>query len=332
MTGETSGSGRPAARRFAAAVLWAALGAATSVWAQAQAQAQAQSPSQSQATATPAPPTAPVGPAGSAQAQCAWFRPLDPRIAAEIGQLATTPGVRFDLAALAAKDPAAAQALRERAGQDKAQPALDWAQLCRYKAENAEATARGRPRVVFLGDSITELWRYGDPGLFSDRVLDRGISGQTTSQILLRFQADVVALHPDVVHLMAGTNDVAQNTGPISDEDILANIEAMIDLARANHIGVVLASIPPMARVAWRPEIPAVAARIDRLNDALRGLAAERGVVFVDYNSALRDAGGGFRASLANDGVHPNRDGYALMRPLAEHALAEAQAGQLSPR
>lgn len=323
MTGETSGPGRAATGRFAAAVLWAALGAATSVWAQAGVQAGPQTGAQTGAQTRGVQAPATAAPAGSAEAQCAWYKPLDPRIAAEIGELATTPGARFDLAALAEKDPAAAQALRERAGQDKAHPAVDWAQLCRYKAENAEAMAKGRPRVVFLGDSITELWRAGDPGLFSDKVLDRGISGQTTSQILLRFQADVVALHPDVVHLMAGTNDVAQNTGPISDEDILANIRAMIELAQANHIKVVLASIPPMARPFWRPEILS-AARIARLNDALRGLAAERGLVFVDYTSALRDADGGFRANLANDGVHPNRDGYALMRPLAEHALAEA--------
>jgi lysophospholipase L1-like esterase len=255
---------------------------------------------------------------------CSYYKPLDPAVMAKVYDLALTPGAKLDWSVLA-KDPAVLAALQSKAAQDKAFAAQDWGQLCRYKVENAEARNRPHPRVVFLGDSITENWLHGDPGLFSAKVLDRGISGQTTSQILLRFEDDVVALHPDVVHIMAGTNDVAENTGPISDEDILANIGAMIDIAQAHHIHVVLASIPPMGKVAWRPSIQAPGARIERLNAALKRVAAERHLVFVDYHTALKDADGGFRTALANDGVHPNRDGYALMRPLTERALAQAE-------
>src|SRR5260370_12853362 len=119
---------------------------------------------------------------------------------------------------------------------------------------------------------------------------------------------------------MAGTNDVAQNTGPISDEDILNNIRAMIELANANHIKVVLASIPPMAKVSWRPSITP-AARVASLNDQLRTLASKMGVEYVDYYSALKDAEGGLRTDLSNDGVHPNLNGDAAIHPIAEQAL-----------
>jgi lysophospholipase L1-like esterase len=175
-----------------------------------------------------------------------------------------------------------------------------------------------------LGDSITEFWRVADPIFFHEKTLDRGISGQTSSQITLRFYTDVVQLHPLAVHLLVGTNDVAQNTGPISDEDFLSNIRTMVDLAQINHIKVVLASIAPAKTFPWRPNISSPADRITRLNAQLRLLAKERKLMFVDYYSILTDGQGGLRDALSNDGVHPNRDGYALMRPVAEKAIAAA--------
>jgi lysophospholipase L1-like esterase len=205
------------------------------------------------------------------------------------------------------------------------QLARDWPNLCRYQAANAALAAGPAPRVVFMGDSITEGWVEGDPDLFANGVVGRGIGGQTAPQMLVRFRQDVVALKPRVVHLMAGTNDIAGNTGPGTVRDFQNNILSMIDLARANGIGVVLAGVPPSRRLYWRGELDPRAA-IRELNAWLRTTAAERGLVFVDYGSVLADAAEGLREDLGNDGVHPNRDGYAAMRPLAERAIAAALA------
>jgi lysophospholipase L1-like esterase len=213
----------------------------------------------------------------------------------------------------------------------KIQQQSDWAFLCRYKSENAALKDRKPVRVVFMGDSITENWLYSDPSLFSDEAINRGISGQTTSQMLLRFYQDVVDIRPAIVHIMAGTNDVAQNTGPISDVDLLNNFRAMIDLATANHIGVILASIPPVASFKWRQEIQPVE-RILRLNQQLRQLATERHLTFVDYYSALKDNHGGLKDALSNDGVHLNRSGYATMRPLVDKALSETLHDYRAPK
>jgi len=214
----------------------------------------------------------------------------------------------------------ARMAAMQRADTDR--KAKDWPNLCRYVSENAQIIASGtRPRVVFIGDSITENWKLGDPTLFSATTLDRGIGGQTTPQILLRFYQDVVALHPRVAHIMAGTNDISGNTGPTSDEAIVNNISAMIDIAKANGIRVVLASITPSKGFAMRPGFDP-SARIASVNRQLVRLAAERHVTWVDYFSPLVDGAGGFNTALANDGLHPNRDGYAIMRPLAERAFA----------
>jgi lysophospholipase L1-like esterase len=202
--------------------------------------------------------------------------------------------------------------------------AKDWPNLCRYAAENASVLAGGiRPRVVFIGDSITENWKLGDPSLFSSSTLDRGISGQTTPQILLRFYQDVVALRPRVVHIMAGTNDISGNTGPMANEAIVDNIRAMIDIAKANNIRVVLASITPSKGFVMRPGFDP-SPRIAAVNQALARLAAERRVTWVDYFPPLADSAGGFNAALANDGLHPNRAGYAVMRPLTDKAIARA--------
>jgi lysophospholipase L1-like esterase len=209
-----------------------------------------------------------------------------------------------------------------KAQQERA--AKDWPNLCRYASENAGL--RTPPRVVLLGDSITELWVRGDPSVFGDEVIGRGISGQTTPQMLLRFFQDVIDLHPQVVHIMAGTNDVAGNTGPTSANDVENNITAMVELAHAHQIRVVLASIPPAAAFPWNPALKPGSA-IPRLNQWLRSYAAKSDCQYVDYYSVLADSNGGFRSDLSNDGVHPNRDGFAAMRPLLLSAIGTKDKG-----
>jgi len=251
------------------------------------------------------------------QGPCATAPIVDAQELAPIIERIIVPAKGFSLAGIAPALMAKFGTLQ--AAQAKHQ-ARDWPNLCRYREQNAAVRRGGvRPDVVFLGDSITEFWGYAQPDLFGDRLVDRGISGQTTPQILLRFYADVVALHPRAVHIMAGTNDIAGNTGPTSNDAIFDNIRAMVDIAGVNHIKVVLASITPAADGPARP-----AARIRALNARLRELARQRGAIFVDYYPALSDGQNGIKPALANDGLHPNRDGYAVMRPLTERALAEA--------
>lgn len=198
----------------------------------------------------------------------------------------------------------------------------DWAGICRYDAANATALATSPgPRIVFLGDSITENWVMADPAFFENGIVGRGISGQTTPQMLVRFRADVVALKPQAVHILAGTNDIAGNTGPNSPQDFKNNIESMVEIAAANGIEVMLGSIPPAASFYWRPELDP-AGRISELNAWLRDYAARRGLAFIDYHSALTGTSGELPAEFGNDGVHPNRAGYAVMRRLFEDKFA----------
>jgi len=203
----------------------------------------------------------------------------------------------------------------------------DWPWLCRYRAENLSLNSR--PEVVFIGDSITEFWPAAAPAFFRAGRLGRGIAGQTSPQILLRFMADVVALKPRVVHILAGTNDVAGNTGPTSAEAWRNNIRAMVDIARAEGIAVVLGAIPPAGAFNWRPGMQP-APRIVELNRWLRGFAAERRLAFADYHAALATPDGSMKPGLSSDGVHPNAAGYRAMEAVAEPALAEALKG-LSP-
>jgi lysophospholipase L1-like esterase len=194
----------------------------------------------------------------------------------------------------------------------------DWASRCRFHWANARArSAPVSPLVIFIGDSITENWGLADPQLFDHGVLNRGISGQTSEQILVRFRTDVVALHPRIVHIMAGTNDIAGNTGPTSAENFKNNILSMIEIARANQIEVVLCSIPPTAAFNWRPQVDPKP-WIRQLNTWLRSYAAQSHLKFVDYYPLLAGPSAEFRADLSNDGVHPNRIGYRLMRTLVE--------------
>jgi lysophospholipase L1-like esterase len=233
-----------------------------------------------------------------------------PEELADLANIALSPGKSYADFAELAKNPdvqAYMQAQRERAQSD-------WPNLCRYRQANA--TLRQRPRMVFIGDSITENWVKGDPALFNQDIVGRGISGQTSPQILLRFFQDVVELRPQTVHIMAGTNDIAGNTGPTTEQNFKNNIMAMVELAHAHHIDVLLASIPPASGFPWKPALKP-ASTIVKLNQWLRSFAASSGSRYVDYYSLLADSQGAFLAQLSNDGVHPNRDGYAAMRKLA---------------
>ncbi|HZP16927.1 MAG TPA: SGNH/GDSL hydrolase family protein [Terriglobales bacterium] len=204
----------------------------------------------------------------------------------------------------------------------------DYGQLARYRDANAalKPPAPGENRVVFFGDSITDMWNLGE-SFTGKPYVNRGISGQTTSQMLVRFRQDVINLQPKVVVILAGTNDIAGNTGPISNEDIEANLQSIAALARSSHIRVVFASILPVHNYtpqsheffAQRPQ-----ARILQLNDWLKGYCAGSGAVYLDYFSRLVDEKGLLRRELADDGLHPNTAGYAVMAPLAEQAIEKA--------
>jgi lysophospholipase L1-like esterase len=211
----------------------------------------------------------------------------------------------------------------------------DWPDLGRYREANAQLPppARGEARVVFMGDSITDGWqqpRYG--GFFPGKpYIDRGISGQTTPQMLIRFRPDVIALKPKAVVILAGTNDIAGNTGPATLETIEGNLASMAELARAHGIRVVLASVLPVSNYDRDPQGQPLnrtncrpPAQISALNDWIRRYAGEQGHVYLDYYSAVVDDKGMLRDELSEDGLHPNARGYAVMAPLAEKAIARA--------
>ncbi len=199
----------------------------------------------------------------------------------------------------------------------------DFGQLCRSARQNAVLIAsRAKVRVVFMGDSITDNWIGADPTLFTDGLVDRGISGQTTPQMLVRFRADVLALKPRAVHIMAGTNDIAGNTGAATIETVQGNIMTMAELARAHGIKVILASTPPAIAFRWSPAMKP-APQIVAFNAWLRGYATKNGFTYVDYHAALAGPDGGMKPGYATDGVHPTPQGYAVMKPLALAAIAK---------
>jgi lysophospholipase L1-like esterase len=207
---------------------------------------------------------------------------------------------------------------------------MDWAQLGRYAAENAALApaAPGEQRVVFYGDSITDAWgrRPGTGDFFPGKpYVNRGISGQTTAQMVVRFHPDVVDLKPAVVVILAGTNDVAGNTGPMTPEMTMEDFRAMAEMARANGIKVVITSILPAGDFPWRKGLEP-APKIQALNARLEAWCKAEGMVWVDYYSALADASGAMKPGLSVDGVHPNAAGYAIMAPLAEAGIAKALA------
>lgn len=203
-------------------------------------------------------------------------------------------------------------------------PNGDWAYVARYREANQRLVAApSRGRVVFMGDSITEGWA-DQPFLTSNQAfVGRGISGQTAAQMLVRFRADVIDLHPAVVHIMAGTNDVAQNNGAETLAEIEGYIKSMVELAQANGIRVILASIPPAADFYWHKGLKP-APKIRALNDWLRAYSACHNLIYADYWSALRAPDGGMKPAYSEDGVHPNAAGYRAMRPVAEIAVKRA--------
>jgi lysophospholipase L1-like esterase len=209
----------------------------------------------------------------------------------------------------------------------------DWANLARYREANATLgpPAPGERRVVFMGNSITDGWaRYFGEEFPGKPYVGRGISGQTTPQMLVRFRQDVIALKPAVVVILAGTNDIAGNTGPSTLEMIEDNLASMSELAQANGIKVVLASVLPVYDYPWKPGLEP-AQKIITLNTWIRQYAAAHGAVYLDYHSAMADARQGMRKELSSDGVHPNEAGYRVMAPLAEAAIQKAEGGQAGP-
>jgi lysophospholipase L1-like esterase len=204
--------------------------------------------------------------------------------------------------------------------------AQDWANLKRYQEDNAKIglPKAGEHRVVFMGNSITEGWVREDPAFFSGRnFVGRGISGQTTPQMLLRFRQDVINLKPAVVVILAGTNDIAGNTGPATLEEILGNIASMAELAKANRIKVVLSSVLPVFDYPWKPGLEP-AEKIVALNKMIKQYADTHDCIYLDYFTSMADERHGLKANLGDDGVHPNLAGYKIMAPLAEKAIAAA--------
>ena len=195
----------------------------------------------------------------------------------------------------------------------------DWADQGRHERDNAAILASGRrPGIVFMGDSITEMWPLADPALFGAGRVCRGLSGQTSPQMLLRFHADVIALRPHALHLMAGVNDIAGNTGPTTPQRYRHHILAMTELARAHGIRIVIGGLTPSrfsrrsaGGVRW----------VDEINTWLRELSLEHGDTFLDYFAPMCDHDGGMRAEFSHDDLHPNRRGYAAMRRVLDAAF-----------
>lgn len=204
-----------------------------------------------------------------------------------------------------------------------AQSAVDFANLTRYKDENTNIlSSKKKVDVVFMGNSITEGWVKSHPEFFSENnYTGRGISGQTTSQMLLRFQNDVVALHPKLVIINAGINDIAQNTGIYEPDFTFNNIKAMADIAQKNGIKVIITSVLPAAEFPWRKEITDAPQKVDALNKRLKQYADNNKLIFVDYNTAMSDSKGGMREGLSKDGIHPVPAGYAIMEPMIKNAI-----------
>ncbi|PYS70460.1 MAG: capsular biosynthesis protein [Acidobacteria bacterium] len=234
-----------------------------------------------------------------------------------------------------AAQPSATECTEVKTQLTRAQTTLkDWPALARYHDANAKLTPaqKNEPRVVFMGDSITDSWQNSKFGGFfpGKPYVDRGISGQTTPQMLVRFRPDVIALHPKVVVILAGTNDLAGNTGPTTMEAIADNLISMAELAKANSIKVVLASILPVSDYEQRDGKPINRTtqrppeKIKALNEWMKAYAAKNRLTYLDYYSAMIDEKGFLRDELSEDGLHPNAKGYAIMSPLAEAAITRA--------
>lgn len=204
--------------------------------------------------------------------------------------------------------------------------AQDWANLKMFQEANSELKEPedGEDRVVFMGNSITIGWLNSRPEFFEGKpYVNRGISGQTTPQMLIRFRQDVVDLHPKVVVILAGTNDIAGNTGPSTLEMIMDNIKGMAEIAHANDIKVVLSSTLPAYDYPWKPGMEP-AGKIVALNKMIQAYAEEKGHVYLDYFSQMVDERNGLPKKYADDEVHPTVEGYKVMEPLVEEAIQKA--------
>jgi len=201
--------------------------------------------------------------------------------------------------------------------------AQDWPELNRFRKQNKSLglPEKGEQRVVFMGNSITEGWPNKDPEYFENpNYINRGIGGQTTPQMLLRFRADVIDLEPKVVVILAGTNDIAGNTGPMTLEEIRDNIISMAELAKANGIQVIISSVLPAYDYAWKPGLePNI--KIPKLNAMLKEYAENNDFLYLNYFTAMADDRNGLPIELAEDGVHPTKEGYMIMKKLAEDAI-----------
>jgi lysophospholipase L1-like esterase len=226
---------------------------------------------------------------------------------AQVSQPTTTPEAKVETKApvvACAKDP-------------------DWAALGRYRAANATLSADAA-RVVFYGDSITDAWISNGGTFFPGKpYVNRGISGQTTPQMVVRFRQDVINLHPTTVVILAGTNDIAGNTGPSTQEMIEDNFRSMTELAKANGIRVILSSVLPAVDYPWKKGLEP-AQKIVALNKWLAAYCAEQHITYLDYYAAMVGPDGGMKPGISKDGVHPNAAGYAIMEPLAQAALDQA--------
>ena len=202
----------------------------------------------------------------------------------------------------------------------------DWFGFNRFRADNERIIQSGDfPEVVLMGNSITENWAYFHPEFFKEHnYCGRGIGGQTSAQMLLRFTADVINLHPKAVVIMAGTNDVAHNDYWVEPDKVVDNVVAMCNLARANDIIPIISSIPPCAFFVWNPEIKDAAQTIVDINKRLRTYAESNDIVYVDYHTALADDYNAFPKKLSDDGCHPNPDTYFIMEELVLQAIHEA--------
>lgn len=239
------------------------------------------------------------------------------------------PIVRRGFLAGALLLPAAAPVVQaEETWEQKRQRQLseDWPWLGRYAADNEKVIASGRGvDIVFLGDSITEGWRDKSPAFFTLNRVCRGISGQTTPQMVLRMMADVIALRPRLVHIMAGTNDIAGNTGRMTIQQSCDNLRMMTELAQANGIKVLLASVPPADHFPWRPGLETVQP-IRLLNLWIASYARRARATHVDYTAALADEHGAMKPGMASDGVHPTAQGYAAMEKVLGPILTAHRA------
>lgn len=199
----------------------------------------------------------------------------------------------------------------------------DWAFVSRFEADNGKlgVLKPDEKRVVFMGNSITKNWINMDPGYFKEHgYINRGIGGQTTPQMLVRFREDVINLKPDVVIILAGINDIAQNTGPIKLEDTFGNLVSMAELAKANQVKVIFSSVSSAYVISWHPGID-LKPQIKQLNAMLNDYADKNSIAYIDYYDAMVAPNGGIIPNLAQEGLHPNLAGYKVMEPLAEQVI-----------